>query len=82
MGIVACYDMHLYCDHPDCRRKFDYGNPIQFMGYDRNSTLRKARKAGWLIAMNGESIENGNGAGRCFCPTHSGKKIKKESQSE
>jgi len=79
MGIVACYDMHLYCDHADCLwgdRRF---KPSQFAGYDRNSTLRRARKAGWLIAMDGKSIENGLGSGRCLCPLHSGKTIKKES---
>ena len=79
MGIVACYDMHLYCDHADCRNSYDYGIPKQFQGYDRNSTFRKARKAGWLINMNADAIENANGGGKCLCPLHSGKTIKKES---
>ena len=80
MGIVACYDLNLYCDHADCMTKWNYARePGQYTGYDRNSTVRKARKAGWLINTKADAIENGAGSGRCLCPLHSGKTIKKES---
>lgn len=75
MGIVACYDMHLYCDHPECRADWNYGQtPGQFTGYDRASTIRRARKSGWLVNFDGEPLDNGFGAGKCLCPLHSGKR--------
>lgn len=78
MGLVGCYSMQLFCDHPECMDRWNYGAPawendpwVQTEG----QSIRDARKDGWLITKKREG--DGYGIGYCLCPKHSGKKRNK-----
>lgn len=62
MPVVACYDMHLYCDAPNCAQgKFRERAEAEFTGDERGSQARRrARKRGWWL---------NNKTGACACPT-------------
>ena len=70
MGLIGCYNIHLYCDHEDTVH--DFNEPDQFNGATENDCISQARKEGWLINKN----KDGKHGGRyyCLCPLHSGKK--------
>jgi hypothetical protein len=60
MPVVACYDMHLYCDVPGCEHG-EYGvrKEAEYTGDERGSQARRrARRAGWWLGRNGA----------CACP--------------
>lgn len=68
MGIVGCYSIHLYCDHPshvwwECRHNGD-----EYGGKDEATCLREARRAGWKIVKRKGYTSGRNGAGESHCP--------------
>ncbi len=65
MGLVGCYDMHLYCDHPD-HPKFSQMPHGHATGYTEADAIRAARRRGWIINKRGDGAVNGSG--RCVCP--------------
>lgn len=66
MGVVGCYSMDLYCDHPT-HPYYSY-DPPSITGETESECLRKAKKYGWRIDKNGESREGGNGYYHAICP--------------
>lgn len=64
MGIIGCYDLHLYCDHADHDAYKHRFNPGQYTGDTRAEAVRAARESGWSVDSK---------ANRCLCPHHSGK---------
>lgn len=73
MGIIGGYDLHLYCDNPDCPDKHDM--PAQLMERDKAETFRSARKMGWKfprwLAASGSGSKwrmNDDGTMPCYCP--------------
>ena len=73
MGLVGCYNIHLYCDHPDHIIK--YGEPEEYNGNTENHCIKQARSWGWIVNKRKEGDEPG--LYYCVCPFHSGK-VKKE----
>ncbi len=73
MGIVACYDMHLYCDHPDCIKSRWDGADNYITAFDRKSAFREARRLGWTINEKSKETLSTLGRGKALCPKHSGK---------
>lgn len=72
MSTVECYDLHIYCDHPDC----DEGTQMQpwgpafgqFTGHDQAQAYASARLAGWVINIKREGELHGGAYARC--PVH------------
>ena len=71
MPWVGCYDLVLYCDKDPCkvsqeigarwgdRQLNENGNYItvqEFVTYDRKQAFREARKAGWILHRDEESL--------------------------
>jgi len=50
MGIVGCYSVHLYCDHPDAAKHVCPDFPAEFTGKSERNCLAEARKHGWKIS--------------------------------
>jgi hypothetical protein len=65
MGLVGCYDLHVYCDDPQSGHKCT-AYPGEYTGRTEAEAKRAARAAGWLLT-NGEGFE---GSGRAICPKH------------
>lgn len=68
MGIVGCYDLNLYCDHPDQGEWTCTSWPGQFTGRNLSAARRAARAAGWSMRMSSHVDEFGSGEVRC--PLH------------
>lgn len=85
MGEVGCYDLVLYCDHPECIDDYSVNRPntlpfAEFNGFDRGDCVKEARNIGWLITRKRSGLAPG--IGFCLCPKHSGKKVKYKKYEE
>lgn len=68
MGIVGCYDLALYCDHPDAEKWVCTSWPGEFQGRNFSEARREAKRAGWTIRRSDHVDELGSGEVRC--PLH------------
>lgn len=77
MGIVGCYSMDLYCDHPEhCKYSGDvWPFPSVYSGRSESECLRNAKKDGWKIDKKKDG-ERGMGSWFCLCPAHTKKNRK------
>lgn len=59
--IASGYDLHLYCDGPDCRSgEYGFRGEAEFTGDETGSRARaRARRAGWRLDWP---------AGIAYCP--------------
>ena len=65
MSTVEGYDLHVYCDEPDCR------NRGQFSGYTKTSAYRDAKEHGWRIHSTVNAPEGSMAGGKlAYCPNH------------
>lgn len=69
MGLVGCYDLHLYCDDPDHGHHHPSGwaYPHELTGRTEAACIRQARALGWVVNKKREGRE---GNGHCLCPFH------------
>ncbi len=65
MGEVAGFELHLYCDHPDCQGPGKV-EPTVFTGWTYMQARRAARVAGWRWLRGGGRLGNK----RTYCPKH------------
>ena len=72
MGVVGCYSIDVYCDHPDHPL---YPGPAVYTGETEGECLRQMRQDGWKIDKKGEGK---NGQYRTLCRKHAGKATRPE----
>ena len=66
MGIVAGYEIHLYCD---AQIVCDgYGDPDKFAGDTKKEAKKAARNHGWSINERRDANGASEGRGRAVCP--------------
>ena len=79
MGLVGCYTIDLYCDHPHHEpNAYSYGDkvhdwPRRYTGQTESECIRKARLEGWSVNTARKGGDPALGRYRCLCPIHSGK---------
>jgi hypothetical protein len=68
MGIVGCFDLHIFCDGPD--HSYEFNGFAQFVGDSIADTLRDARKSGWWVDRTLRPDDYIRGTGKALCPKH------------
>ena len=76
MGEVGGYQLHLYCDVPDCPRVWDGGvkQPGEFMASTLMKTRTVARKNGWKMGE-GNIVTGCDPAWRCPPCVKAGRRV-------
>jgi hypothetical protein len=72
MGIVGCYTLHMYCDHPECSEKNEFGRGFgEISGTNYRQCMKHARACGWTFPRVAKpNPDDVCGSDIAYCPRH------------